>query len=114
MAETYTQQAKTYELRKMHKFNVSLLFLCVFKGKDTLLEDSIRSIVNIGEETGLPYKIILLNNSHYPITDAALEGVTKRAGDIRIIHKPRFSRGTIKNLAIKEIIELLMYILHFY
>ena len=103
LAETYTQQVKTYELRKAHKFNVSLLFLCVFNGKDTLLEDSINSIASIGEETGLSYSITVLNNNHYPISMASLEGVMKQNRDIRVIHNSRVSRGELKNQAIREI-----------
>ena len=103
LAETYTQQVKTYELRKAHKFNVGLLFLCVFNGKDTLLEDSINSIASIGDETGLSYSIMVLNNSHYPISAASLEGVMKQNRDIRVIHNPHVSRGSLKNQAIREI-----------
>ena len=103
LAETYTQQVKTYELRKAHKFNVGLLFLCVFNGKDTLLEDSINSIASIGEETGLSYSITVLNNNHYPISMASLEGVMKQNRDIRVIHNSRVSRGELKNQAIREI-----------
>ncbi len=103
LAETYTQQVKTYELRKAHKFNVSLLFLCVFNGKDVLLEDSIRSIAAMGDETGLSYSIMILNNSHYPINAASLDVAIRENIDIRTIQDPHASRGQLKNKAIREI-----------
>ncbi len=102
LAETSTQQIKTYELRRANKFNVSLHFICLFNGKDTLLEDSLRSIVDIAEETGLTFYITILNNSHFPITEAAMDGVMHRLKEIRVIQNSRISRGALKNLAFQQ------------
>ncbi|MGP6207225.1 hypothetical protein ACNF42_04230 [Cuniculiplasma sp. SKW3] len=102
MPESYSQQVRFYELRKTQKFNVKLSFICIFSGRDTLLEESIESIIDIAEETGLKYEILIMNNTFYGINPQAVEGIKKTSVELKIIQSPGLIRGTAKNEAFKN------------
>ncbi len=102
MPESYSQQIKYYELRRSQKFDVKLSFICMFTGRDSILEESIESIMNIAEETGLKYEILIMNNTFYGINPQAVEGIKMAGGELKIIQSPGMIRGAAKNEAFKN------------
>ncbi|MCL4327480.1 MAG: glycosyltransferase family 2 protein [Candidatus Thermoplasmatota archaeon] len=102
MPESYSQQIRFYELRRSQKFDVRLSFICMFTGRDSLLEESIESIIDIAEETGLKYEILIMNNTFYGINPLAVEGIKKSSGELKIIQSAGMIRGAAKNEAFKN------------
>ncbi len=101
MPESFTQQLKYYELKKSQKALVSLSFLCLFKGKETLLEDSLNSIVDIAEESGMDYEIIIVNTTMLPINSVSTEGI-RAEKPLKIADYGYYKRGQAKNEAFKR------------
>ena len=101
MPESFTQQLKYYELKKSQKALVSLSFLCLFKGKETLLEDSLNSIVDIAEESGMDYEIIIVNTTLLPINSVSTEGIRVEK-PLKIADYGYYKRGQAKNEAFKK------------
>lgn len=104
MPESFTQQLKYYELKKSQKALVSLSFLCLFKGKETLLEDSLNSIVDIAEESGMDYEIIIVNTTLLPINSVSTEGIRVEK-PLKIADYGYYKRGQAKNEAFKKALE---------
>ena len=74
----------------------------MFTGRDSILEESIESIMNIAEETGLKYEILIMNNTFYGINPQAVEGIKMAGGELKIIQSPGMIRGAAKNEAFKN------------
>lgn len=99
--ESSTQQLKYYELKKNQKTLVSLSFICLFKGKETLLEDSLNSIIEIAEESGIDYEIVIVNTTLIPINSVSTEGV-RTEKPLKIADFGYFKSGEAKNEALKK------------
>ncbi len=102
MPESYSQQIRFYELKRSQKVDVSLSFICIFTGKDSILEESIESIIDIGEETGLKFEILIMNNTYYGINPQAVQDIKKFNGELKIIQSAGMIRGAAKNEAFKN------------
>ncbi len=98
--ETSVQQFKFYELRKSSKSTPIVSFLCMFTGREVLLEDSLNSVTSIAEELGMDYEIMIVNTTLIPINKQSTEGIltTKQ---LKIADYGSFTRGEAKNEAMK-------------
>ncbi len=73
----------------------------MFNGKETLLEDSLNSVVDIAEESGLDYEIVIVNTTMIPINSVSTEGV--RSGKpLKIADYGNYKRGEAKNEVLKN------------
>jgi hypothetical protein len=73
----------------------------MFNGKELLLEDSLNSIVDIAEDSGLDYEIIVVNTTLLPLNPVSTEGVNENKS-LKILDLRNKARGAAKNEVLRK------------
>lgn len=102
MAEITSTQLRYYELKKVNKFEVSICFIGTYRGKESLLIDSIESISEICADMNLEFEIRIIDVTGKGIGENSLVKIKRQVNTFTIYESTKRSKGEIKNLIIEE------------